>query len=70
MDYLPYMWTTMVQLFYSGYISVDLAHCEIVGKDGINPYNLYYHLSIRFLKSVTVNTFYIKRFEVLAGLDT
>ena len=27
-DYLTYRWTTMVELFYSTYISVDIAHYE------------------------------------------
>ena len=35
----------MVELFYTTYTSVDLAHHEIyrvkVGKGGINPVNLY-----------------------------
>ena len=38
-DYLTYRWTNMVSLFYTTYISVDLAHREIfrakVGKGGI-----------------------------------
>ena len=29
MDYLTYMWTNMVYLFYTTYISEDLAHHEI-----------------------------------------
>ena len=40
MDYITYRWTNIVQLFYTTYISVDLAHREIsrakVGKGGIN----------------------------------
>ena len=38
-DYLTYRWTNMVYLFYTTYISVDLAHYEIfrakVGQGGI-----------------------------------
>ena len=40
MDYLTYRWTTIVLIFYTTYISLDLAHHEIfrakVGKCGIN----------------------------------
>ena len=40
LDYLTYRLTNMVYLFYTTYISVDLAHHEIfrakVGKGGIN----------------------------------
>ena len=39
MDYLTYRWTDIVLLFYTTYISVDLAHHEIfrakIGKGGI-----------------------------------
>ena len=42
MDYLTYRWTNLVLLFYTTYISVDLAHHEIfhakVGKGGISQY--------------------------------
>ena len=38
-----YRWTNKVQLFYTTYISLDLAHHEIfcakVGKGGINGHN-------------------------------
>ena len=40
MDYLTYRWTSIVLLFHTTYISVDLARHEIfpvkVGKDGIS----------------------------------
>ena len=40
-DYLTYRWTNMVNLFYTTYISVDLAHHEVfraqVGKGGLKP---------------------------------
>ena len=40
MDYLTYMWTNMVYLLYTTYISVDLAHNDIfrakIGNVGIN----------------------------------
>ena len=43
MDYLTYMWTNIIQQFYTTYISVDLAHHEIVrarvGKGGIKVVN-------------------------------
>ena len=39
MDYLTYRWTNLVYLFYTTYISVNLAHHEIfcakIGKGGI-----------------------------------
>ena len=43
-DYLTYRWTNMVSLFYTTYISVDLAHQVIfhakVGKGGIMFHNV------------------------------
>ena len=44
MDYLTYWWTNIVYaVFYTTYISVDLAHREIfrakVGKCGLKPLN-------------------------------
>ena len=44
MDYLTYRWTNIVySVFYTTYISVDLAHREIfrakVGKCGLKPLN-------------------------------
>ena len=46
MDYLTYMWTNIVQLFYTAYISVDLAQRAIfrakVGKGGINDVKCQY----------------------------
>ena len=45
MDYLHVQVDNMVELFYTTYISVDLAHHEIfrdeVGKGGINGLNQY-----------------------------
>ena len=39
MDYLKYRWKNMVSLFYTTYISVDIAHHKLfrpkVGKGGI-----------------------------------
>ena len=45
MDYLTHRWTNLVNLFYTTYIRVDLAHHEIVrakvGKGGIsNSYTM------------------------------
>ena len=40
MDYLTYMWTNMVKLFYTTYFSVDLANHEMLrtkdGKGGLS----------------------------------
>ena len=44
-DYLAYRWKNMVKLFYTTYISVDLAHHKIfrvkVGKGGIKDHNSF-----------------------------
>ena len=40
-DYFTYRWTVMEYLFFTTYVSIDLAHHEIfraeVGKGGIKP---------------------------------
>ena len=47
MDYLTYRWTNIVQLFYTTYISVDLAQHEIfhakVGKGGIMDASFWFN---------------------------
>ena len=57
-DYLTYRWTNMVSLFYTTYISVDLAHQVIfhakVGKGGINTDIRYSHDDMITAKSRTL----------------
>ena len=54
-DYLTYRWSNIVELFYTTYISVDLAHHEIVcakvGKEGIISLVVCLDLSNNFLNS-------------------
>ena len=59
MDYLTYRWTTHGILFYTAYISVDLAHQVIfhakVGKGGINTRTCFAAESGLFKKECITN---------------
>ena len=65
MDYLTYRWTTHgIAIFYTTYISVDLAQYELsrakVGKGGINQFITSSNIiAIAYSLSVTISSFHL-----------